>query len=148
MNNLYYGLVDLVDSLWESQSQVMFSFEWIQFLKSELYNFCKENLEECLAILHKYHFPNIDREAKGDFCKEFCEFIQTYNDASSIEGFGIETFRQMLKYAGQNGDLTFLYDNEDDILVEEYYTLYLGRCYIYKKSKHIFDNEVVVQEKN
>ena len=37
INNLYYALVDMVDSLWESQPQFAFGFEWVIQLKSALY---------------------------------------------------------------------------------------------------------------
>ena len=53
----------------------------------------------------------------------------------------------MLKYAGRHGELVFLHDNESNILVEEYYTLYQGRCYTYKYSFHHFDFEKVILAK-
>lgn len=75
VNSLYYGLVDLVDSIWEYRPEFAFSFEWVQYLKSELYHFCMEYLDEILPLLHKYQFPNIAREDKKNFCLEFCDFI-------------------------------------------------------------------------
>ena len=147
INNLYYALVDMVDSLWESQPQFAFSFEWVIQLKSALYNFCKEYLAETLDLLYKYHYPNIDKDNTEDFSRDFCNLIQTYNDEASEQGFLVEGFRQMLKYAGRHGELVFLHDNESNILVEEYYTLYQGRCYTYKYSFHHFDFEKVILAK-
>ena len=147
INNLYYALVDMVDSLWESQPQFAFSFEWVMQLKSALYNFCKEHLAETLNLLYKYHYPNIDKNNTEDFSRDFCNLIQTYNDEAMEQGFLVECFRQMLKYAGRHGELVFLHDNESNILVEEYYTLYQGRCYTYKYSFHHFDNEKVILAK-
>ena len=147
INNLYYALVDMVDSLWESQPQFAFSFEWVIQLKSALYNFCKEHLAETLDLLYKYHYPNIDKDNTEDFSRDFCNLIQTYNDEASEQGFLVECFRQMLKYAGRHGELVFLHDNESNILVEEYYTLYQGRCYTYKYSFHHFDFEKVILAK-
>ena len=147
INNLYYALVDMVDSLWESQPQFAFSFEWVIQLKSALYNFCKEHLAETLDLLYKYHYPNIDKDSSEDFSRDFCNLIQTYNDEASEQGFLVECFRQMLKYAGRHGELVFLHDNESNILVEEYYTLYQGRCYTYKYSFHHFDFEKVILAK-
>ncbi len=147
INNLYYSLVDMVDSLWESQPQLAFSFEWVIQLKSALYNFCKEHLDETLNLFYKYHYPNIDKDSAENFSVEFCDFIQTYNEKTTEQGFLVECFRQMLKYAGRHGELVFLHDNESNILVEEYYTLYQGRCYTYKYSFHHFDNEKVILSK-
>ena len=147
INNLYYALVDMVDSLWESQPQFAFSFEWVIQLKSALYNFCKEHLAETLDLLYKYHYPNIDKDISEDFSRDFCNLIQIYNDEASEQGFLVECFRQMLKYAGRHGELVFLHDNKSNILVEEYYTLYQGRCYTYKYSFHHFDFEKVILAK-
>ena len=147
LNNLYYGLVDLVDSIWETRPQFAFSFEWVQYLKSELYNFCLVHLEGTLHLMHKYHFPDIDKEKTRDFCLDFCNFIQTYNDDTTQAGFGMETLRQMLKDVGKHGEISLLYDNEPNILVNEYYTLYMGRCYTYKNAFHYFDREKVIESK-
>lgn len=147
INNLYYALVDVVDSLWESQPQYAFSFEWVIQLKSALYNFAKEHLTETLDLLYKYHYPNIDKEEAEDFSQDFCNLIQTYNNEATEQGFLIEYIRQMLKYAGRHGELVFLHDNESNILIEEYYTLYQSRCYTFKYSLHHFDYEKVILAK-
>ncbi len=147
INNLYYALVDMVDSLWESQPRFAFSFYWVIQLKSALYNFCKEHLAETLNLLYKYHYPNINKNNTEDFSRDFCNLIQTYNDEATEQGFLVECFRQMLKYAGRYGELVFLHDNENNILVEEYYTLYQGRCYTYKNSFHHFGYEKVILAK-
>ena len=147
INNLYYALVDLVDSLWDSQPQFLFSPDWVFALKSSLYNFCKEHLAETLILLYRYNYPNIEREKTQSFCHDFCDFIQTYNDEATQQGFLVENFRQMLKYAGKHGELVFLYDNENNVLVEGYYTLYQSRCCAYVNSFHHFDYEKVILSK-
>lgn len=147
INNLYFALVDIVDSLWDSQPQFAFSYEWVMMLKSSVYSFCKEHLSETLYLLKKYNYPNIERDKKADFCVDFCSLIETFNDDSTLDGFYTESFRQMLKYTGRHGELVFLYDNEKDVLVKEYYTLYAGRCYTYKNATHYFDNEKVIHQK-
>lgn len=145
VNSLYYGLVDLVDSIWEYRPEFAFNMEWVQYLKSELYNFCMEYLDEALPLLHKYQFPNISREDKREFCLEFCDFIQSFNDDTTEAGFGMEVLRQMLKDVGRHGEVSLLYDNDSNILVSEYYAFYLSRCYTYKNAKHYFDFEKVIK---
>ena len=147
LNNLYYGLVDLVDSIWETRPQFAFNFEWVQYLKSELYHFCLEHLEGALPLMYKYHFPNIEKEKMRDFCLDFCNFIQTYNDDTTHAGFGMGTLRQMIKDVGRHGEMSLLYDNEADVLVSEYYSIYMSRCYTYKNAYHYFDNEKVIEAK-
>ena len=147
INNLYYALVDMVDSLWESQLQFCFSIEWIIQLKSVLYNFCRNHLKGTLNLFYKYHYPNIERNQTKNFCLDFCNFIQKYNEEETNHGFFLECFRQMLKAAGRFGELVFLHDNENNILVDGYWSLYQGRCATYKNAFHHFDFEKVILAK-
>lgn len=147
INNLYYGLVDMVDSLWQVQPQFCFSMEWGLLLKSSLYNFCKEHLEDTLNLFYRYNYPNIEREKVDDFCFDFCSLIRSYNNEGTERGFYVEAFRQMFKYAAKKGELTFLHDNENNILVDGYWSLYQGRCENYKNAIHHFDYEKVILKK-
>lgn len=145
INNLYYGLVDLVDSIWETRPEFAFSFEWVMYLKSELYHFCMDHLEVVLPLMYRYHFPNIDKEKKREFCLDFCDVIQTYNGDTTQAGFGMETIRQMLKDVGRHGEMSLLHNNESDVLVSEYFALYMSRCYTYINAYHYFDREKVIE---
>lgn len=147
LNNLYYALVDMVDLLWESQPQSLslISSDWAFGLKSALYTFCKEHVEDVVVLFRKYHYPDIGRQDSANFCKEFCDLIQFHSDDSSPDGFMIECFRQMLKTAGKEDKLTLLHDNEAGILVDQYYSLYLARCYTYKYAFHYFDEERIIE---
>lgn len=147
INNLYYALVDMVDSLWDAQPELAFSFEWVAQIKSAVYHFCKEHLDEVFPLLYQFHYPNIEREQTQNFCRVFCDLIRSHNDETTSQGFFVECFCQMLKRSGKHGSLIFLHDNESDILVQEYYSLYLGRCYTFKYASHHFDYEKVILPK-
>lgn len=147
INNLYYALVDMVDSLWDAQPELAFSSEWVAQIKSALYHFCREHLDEVFPLLYRFHYPNIEKEQTQNFCRAFCDLIQNHNDETDPQGFLVECFRQMLKQAGKHGLLVFLHDNDDDILVQEYHSLYLGRCYTFKYATHHFDYEKVILPK-
>ena len=145
LNNFYYALVDIVDSLFSTHKDVVASMD--KQLKSSLYQFSKEHQDEVLSLLAKYHYPNIQKEESRAFCMEWSDLIQCYNDDSTMEGFYLEMFRQALKYAGNQKELTFLYDNEPEKLIDEYYLLYLERCVLFPDSYHVFDEESVVQSR-
>ena len=145
LNNLYYSVVDLVDSLYKLHPEIIPRIE--KELKSALYRFVYLFREELFPFFSNYKYPNIDRNKCKEFCMRLADFIQDNNDDSTMEGFYLETFRQMLKTAGRNGELIFLHDNEPDILVQEYYTLYFDRYTFFPDSKHIFDEETEVQDK-
>ena len=143
LNNLFYSLVDIVDSLWETHPEcIIFIWE----IKNALYDFVIEHQDEVVKILIKYEYPDI-KDSKG-FSKDLCELIQVYNNNDEFgSGFHLEMFRQMLKTAGKYEKLEFIQNNEPFMLIDEYYQLYLERCELFSKSKHVFDEEPEIQLK-
>lgn len=143
LNNLFYSLVDIVDSLWEDFPQCMVYF-WD--IKNALYDFTAKHCDEIINLLFRYDYPNITQCEQ--FCSELCNLISCYIDDNEYDpGFCLELFRQMLKAAGKKGELVFVQNNEPYILIKEYYLLYLERCEMFSQSRHFFDEELTVQKK-
>lgn len=143
LNNLFYSLVDIVDSLWETHPQCSIYF-WD--IKSALYDFVNKHQNEVIEIFIRHTYPDV--KDVSAFCNELCCLIRTYNDDSEYDlGFFLELFRQMLKTAGKLEKMPFIQDNDPGVLITEYYMLYLERCEIFSKSHHIFDEELEVQKK-
>lgn len=143
LNNLFYSLVDIVDSLWETHPMCIMYF-WD--IKNALYDFTIEHQDEVIDILIRHTYPDVKDTVS--FCYELCALISEYNDDSIYNpGFFLELFRQMLKAAGKMGKLPFIQDNEPNMLIKEYYLFYLERCEIFSKSIHIFDEEKAVENK-
>lgn len=142
LNNLFYSLVDIVDSLWETHPMCIMYFGDI---KNALYDFTIEHQDEVIDILIRHTYPDVKDTVS--FCYELCDLISKYNDDSTYNlGFFLELFRQMLKAAGKMGKLPFIQDNEPNMLIKEYYLFYLERCEIFSKSLHIFDEEKAVEK--
>ena len=142
LNNLFYSLVDIVDSLWETHPMCIMYF-WD--IKNALYDFTIEHQDEVIDILIRHTYPDVKDTVS--FCYELCALISEYNDDSIYNpGFFLELFRQMLKAAGKMGKLPFIQDNEPNMLIKEYYLFYLERCEIFSKSLHIFDEEKAVEK--
>ena len=143
LNNLFYSLVDIVDSLWETHPMCIMYF-WD--IKNALYDFTIEHQDEVIDILIRHTYPDVKDTVS--FCYELCALISEYNDDSIYNpGFFLELFRQMLKAAGKMEKLPFIQDNEPNMLIKEYYLFYLERCEIFSKSIHIFDEEKAVENK-
>ena len=142
LNNLFYSLVDIVDSLWETHPMCIMYF-WD--IKNALYDFTIEHQDEVIDILIRHTYPDVKDTVS--FCYELCDLISKYNDDSIYNpGIFLELFRQMLKAAGKMGKLPFIQDNEPNMLIKEYYLFYLERCEIFSKSLHIFDEEKAVEK--
>lgn len=143
LNNLYYSLVDIVDSLWETHPQcVMFMTD----IKAALYDFVIEHQDDVIDILIRHTYPDI--KDVSAFCDELCSMISEYNDDSDYyPGFFLELLRQMLKTAGKLDKMAFIQDNNPFVLIQEYYLFYLERCELFSNSHHIFDEEPTVEKK-
>ena len=142
LNNLYYSLVDIVDSLWGTHPQcIMYMWE----IKGALYDFVIDHQDEVIDIFIRHTYPDV--KDVSVFCNELCSLIWEYNDDSEYDpGFFLELLRQMLKTAGKLDELIFVQDNEPFMLIQEYYIFYTERCEIFSKSHHIFDEELTVQK--
>ena len=136
LGNLYYALADIIDSIIPDELMSI-NFE----LKSSLHQFCKSYFNEFYPILYKYHFPNIKSEEINKFLKDVITFLEDYELPKTCNSIYIEIIKQLLKEAARKGNLIFLQDNEDDILVDQYFNLYQNQCINYKYSFHHFDNE-------
>lgn len=137
LNNIYYSIVDIVDSLFVAQPQFSFSLEWHNILKARLYRFVNAHLEEILSMFYVYSYPDLKKEDIIGFCYELCDLIQIYNE----NDFYLECFRQLLKTNGRKEELLFIEDNTPGLLVDDYSGLRAGRCALYKDSIHYFDEE-------
>lgn len=143
LNNLFYSIIDIVDSLWETHPMCIMYF-WD--IKNALYDFVIEHQEEVIDILIYYTYPDV--KDISAFCNSICSLISKYNDDNEYyPGFFLEIFRQMLKTAGKVGKLTFIQNNEPNMLIKEYYLFYLERCEMFSKSNHIFDEEKAIEKK-
>ena len=141
LNNLFYSLVDIVDTLWETHPQCII---YMREIKGALYDFVIDHQDEVINILNRHTYPDVKNASA--FCDELCSLIWQYNDDSEYDpGFFLELFRQMMKTAGKLDQMIFVQDNEPFLLIKEYYLFYLERCEIFSKSKHIFDEEQTVQ---
>lgn len=142
LNNLYYSLVDIVDSLWETHPQCIM---YMRDIKGALYDFVIEHQDEVIDIFIRHTYPDV--KDVSAFCNEICSLIWGYNDDNEYDsGFFLELLREMLKTAGKLDKLIFVQDNEPFMLIQEYYIFYTERCEIFSKSHHIFDEELTVQK--
>lgn len=137
LKNVYFSIVDMVDSLFVTKPQFNFGPEWVQVLMASWYRFVATHIGEILPILHSYNYPSLNKADIKDFCYELSGFIQSYGD----EDFYLENFRQLLKANGRKEELFFIEDSIPGVLVEEYSGLRDGRCAFYKDSMHYFDDE-------
>lgn len=128
LNNIYYSIVDIVDSLIVAQPQFNFNEEWVSRLKASWYKFVVAHLDEVLQIFYKYSYPSVEKANIKSFCYELNDLILAYDEGKD---FLLENSRQ----------LCFIENNTPGLLVEEYSMIRVGRCAAYQNSMHYFDEE-------
>lgn len=149
-DNLYYSIVDIVDSLIAipiHRATVIFERE----LKNELYLCALQDPTAFLNELSSFGYPNISQSN----VRPFCEFLQwvislcqsTERPPEEMEGFFLETLRQMVKAASKTESLAFLEGNKDDSLVDDFSSHYTTACAVLPKATHVFDEESHVSMK-
>ena len=141
LNFLYYGLVDIIDSI-IPENLINKVFD----LKATLYEYCKLNLDELFKILYKYSYPNIKQNEVFSFCHEFVSFLSNKQIQNSKKEH-LEIIKKSLLDAAVTNNLIFIQNNEDNILVDNFFNLYQKPCYLFMNSFHHFDNEEEVKKK-
>lgn len=141
INLLYWSIVDIVDSaILASESASSLGEGFARFLKDNLYQICKLEIDSIIELFHTYKYPNLKKEDISDFIDDlisiFCDYIQEYQ-----YHLGLESLRQMLKQAKKKNSLPFIENEEDHVLIKNLLSAYLRNIFIFKKSKHIYDKE-------
>ena len=139
INLLYYALVDIVDSV---LSVMVYHNE----IKNALFKYAKRDKEYVLPLLAHYKYPNIDPSKIKDYCFAMVNWIESIVPDDVEDEFLLEFLRQELKASGKRGNLPFLTDNGDHVLIDGFAADYMSRMGIFQGSTHIFDEISEVQK--
>jgi hypothetical protein len=141
-NMLYWSLVDLVDSLWSDKALLKY-MPYVQEIKNELFRLSNIDLNVFAKLLRKYRYPNIQRSLNFSFMNEVADHFELLSQEprANITVLVIN----LMRHGANLGEMAFLVDNDDDILIENFKSMYLRPICVYPNSIHIFDEEDSVQ---
>jgi hypothetical protein len=114
-------------------------------MRDDLYKLSRLEIDSIIALFHKFEYPNIKKDSIPLFIKELSDLFEKYIDDPEFH-FGLESLRQILKESRKKGELPFVMDEEDFILIKDFSQFYLQPIYMFKNSTHIFDNEDSIAE--
>lgn len=137
IDNFYYTIVDIVDSMEESWFG---GLELNRELKDHLFSLIKEHQDWFISLLIEVNYPNIKNHKK--FIEKIVDWIWSVN---IVDDFCLEYLRQSLK-SYQNRQLVFLEGNTDKTAISDYSSFYANLIITYPKADHIFDHELSVEE--
>lgn len=136
---LYFALVDIVDSVMDIPYM-------LNEIKNILYKYVRLDLDYFLEFLARYNYPNIKSERVEDFCEEFISWIESIEPSSPQEDTCLEFLRQGAKSSRKSGDLTFLTENRDNLLIENFVPIYASRLGEFPSSTIHFDKCGIAEE--
>lgn len=137
IDNFYYTIVDIVDSMEESWYG---GLELNRELKDYLFSLIKEHQDWFISLLIEVDYPNIKNHKK--FIGKIVDWIWSVN---IMDDYYLEYLRQSLK-SYRNRQLVLLEGNEDKITISDYSPFYANLIITYPKAEHIFDHELSVEE--
>ncbi|MGM9541051.1 DUF3800 domain-containing protein [Anaerovibrio sp.] len=141
VNNLFYAIVDIFDSIVELDEISEFGYDYNK-MKSEFYYMFKGKADALQILMFKYKYPNIQKKYVEAFCNDLLLLLKSREEMKEEEKFLV----RMLNRAAGSDELVFLHDNDDYIMQENYAEFYIDPILKYQKSRHIFDEETIVQD--
>ncbi len=146
LNILYWSVVDIVDSaIMNSDAAMQLGPGFDNRLKNDLYKLCRLEIDAVIQIFYAFEYPNVKPEKIGDFIESLSNLFEAYLQLEEFH-FGLESLRQILKESKKKGDLAFVMNEEDHVLLTDLTHFYLRPIYTFKNSTHIFDNEDSIRE--
>lgn len=142
INNLYYALVEIIDSITDPVEIEEFGYNYYE-VKSRFYTMLKGKEERLQCLMFKYKFPNIEKSEVKMFCSELLQLFGNRKDMTTEEKF----ITGLISRAGEKGELVFLHENEDYVMQKNYLEFYINPIRTYYNSQHIFDEEAEIEAK-
>lgn len=141
VNILYWSIVDIVDSaIAHCDASQQLCPQFASLMKNNLYKLSKIEIDSLVHLFREFEYPNIKKDKVILFIEALSDLFADYLDTMEFH-FGLESLRQILKEAKGNESLPFVMDGEDFLLIVNFSDFYMRPIYLFKNSKHIFDNE-------
>lgn len=146
LNILYWSVVDIVDSaIMNSDAAMQLGPGFVNRMKNDLYKLCRLEIDAVVQLFYAFEYPNIKPEKIGDFIEALSNLFEVYLALPEFH-FGLESLRQILKESKKKGELAFVMNEVDHVLLADLTQFYLRPIYTFKNSTHIFDNEDSIRE--
>lgn len=145
LNVLYWSIVDIVDSVIENLNPVEREF-FIQshmLVKSDLYKVIVSNEALFLETLRKYEYPNIKNDKVNEFSNFLISFVKENSEVLSEDRKYL--LNKFMEGAEGSTELFFIMNEEDHVLISDFFIYYLRNTYLFKNSKHFFDEEKEIE---
>lgn len=139
VDNLYYSIVDIIDDI---DTEAKNNLQNNLILKNELYKIINSDFEKFYEIFNDFKFPNISKSSILPFYKSIIDYIESLENITDDQRFLLE----ILKIGMKQKEMVFLDNNNEDELIENYFSFYIHYPCMLEKANFIFDEEPMIQE--
>ena len=143
VNLFYFSIVDIVDSV---MTDVPYDVQFVNDMKACLHLIASRESEYFINLLVENDYPNIKKEKISDFINKLITLIEKYEEDVKLH-ISLVSLKQLLKKNFKKQELVFIENNEDYILLNEFYGFYMEPIYMFINSEHKFDKESIVFER-
>lgn len=141
VDKLYWSFVDLVDSV------VPDGLLWLgPAYKSAFDDLIRLDVDAFLAILDEHAYPNIQRDEADAFLLDILNYMVEQGAAAS-DDTRLHHFMGFLEQSLGEGDLAFVMDEKDRVLIDSFVDFFIDRIWHFPRSRHIFDEEAQIAPK-
>ena len=141
VNNLYYAIVEIIDSIMSPEEIAEMGFNYFS-IKNTFYEMLHGKEEKLQDIMFRYEFPNIKKNKISEFIEELLHLLPMRYEQTLDEKF----ITGMIKRAKQSNELVFLEGNTDYVMQESFAEFYYDGPRKYYNAMHTYDIESEVQE--
>jgi hypothetical protein len=143
LNVVYWSIVDIVDSIIDKKPN-QFYFMHHMAIKSDLYKLVKTDEDTFFNKLREFNYPNVKNDKLTSFTEWLSDFVITRSVC--LDDFRQNIILSLFKNVDELSELFFIMNEKDNILIDNFLPFYLRTLYIFKNSKHIFDNEDSIEK--
>jgi hypothetical protein len=143
LNIIYWSVIDIVDSIIGELHHPFYIMNHMS-LKSDFYELANSNSDVFLNALHEFNYPDVPKEKAHLFCLWVIDF--TCIHSCMLSDFRANALQNLVEESLKIEDLPFISGFHGRELISSFMVFYLRNLYLFKNSKHIFDEEKSIQE--
>lgn len=142
LNPLYWSVVDIIDSIIGETRERTFILSHLQ-LKGDFYDLAVSDRQVFLSQLSAFNYPDIDEAQVKDFCRWLIAFVK--QRSGKLPTYRADVLKSLLERASELDELPFISGFHGNELIDNFMVFYLQKLYIFKSSRHVFDEEEQIQ---
>lgn len=143
LNIIYWSVIDIIDSIIGELHHPFYTMNHMS-LKSDFYEIANSKADTFLNKLHEFNYPDVPKEKGNIFCRWLIEFVCINN--AVLPDYRANVLETLIKESLKIEELPFISGFHGRELISSFMVFYLRNLYLFKNSKHIFDEERSIQD--